>query len=103
MCTGHPDNYGARRLDLPNTPRSWQSGGMLTNSGWDGLMQFAHGFKMGMAGTEIGGDLQHLIAYPGIVEPTIDNLSGTWLRKVTHLKVLQYTDKAPEWDGGVLG
>jgi len=103
MCTGHPDDYGARRLDLPNTPASWQAGGLLTDRGWDGLMQFAHGFKMGLAGSEIGGDLQHLIAYPGIVDPTPDNLSGTWLRKVTHLKVLQYTDKAPDWDGGVLG
>lgn len=101
--TGHSDDYAARRLDMPNTPLRWQTDTMLNDRGWDGMMSCAHGLRMGMAGSDIGGDLQHLIAYPNIVDPTVDNLSGTWLRRVTHLKVLQYTDKAPEWDGGVLG
>jgi hypothetical protein len=103
MHTGHSDDLAARRLVLPQTPLSWQTDGMLNDGGWDALMEFAFGFKMGTAAFDIGGDLQHLIAYPGIVPVSIDNLSGTLLRPVTHLKVLQYTDKAPDWDGGVLG
>jgi hypothetical protein len=51
---------------------------------------------MGLAADEIGGDLQHIIAYPGIVQPTIENLGGVLFRKVTHLKVMQYPDKAPD-------
>jgi hypothetical protein len=76
---------------------------MLNDAGWDALMECAFGLKMGLAGNDIGGDMQHLIAYPAILPPSVDNLSGTCLRRVTHLKVLQYTDKAPDWDGGVLG
>src|SRR4029453_1869453 len=103
MHTGHSDDYAARALVLPQTPLSWQTDSMLNDRGWDALMEFAFGLRMGLAGSELGGDLQHLIAYPNIVEPTVDNLSGTYLRRVTYLKVLQYVDKAPDWDGGPLG
>jgi len=103
MHTGHSDDLGARRLVLPNTPLRFQTDGLLNDRGWDAIMEFAFGFKMGTGGNEIGGDLQHLIAYPGIVDVTPTNLAGVGLRRVTHLKVLQYTDKAPDWDGGVLG
>jgi len=103
MHTGHSDELAARRLVLPNTPLSWQTDTLLNDRGWDAVMECAFGLKMGLAGTELGSDLQHLIAYPGIVPVSIDNLSGTGLRRVSHLKVLQYTDKAPNWDGGILG
>lgn len=101
--TGHSDDIAARAFVLPQTPLAWQTDGMLNDGGWDAVMEFAFGLKMGLAGNDIGGDLQHLLAYPGIVPVSIDNLSGTGLRRVTHLKVLQYVDKAPDWDGGVLG
>jgi len=101
MHTGHADNKAARGLYLPSTPLSWQSGGMLTSRGWDALLSWAQGFKMGLAGSELGGDIQHVIAYPGIVPATVDNLGGVLFRRVTHLKVLQYTDKAPDFQGGL--
>lgn len=101
MHTGHSDNLAARRLYLPSTPLTWQSGGMLTDRGWDSLMTWAQGVKMGLAGDELGGDLQHLIAYPHVADVTIENLTGVGFRRVTHLKVLQYTDKCPDFDGGL--
>lgn len=101
MHTGHSDNYAARRITLPSTPAVWQADGMLTSRGWDSLMAWAQGLRMGLAADDLGGDLQHLIAYPGVVEPTIDNLNGVGFRRVTHLKVLQFTDKAPNFDGGI--
>lgn len=101
MHTGHTDNYAAREIVLPSTPLRWQAGGLLSEDGWDSLMQWAFGVRMGLAGEDIGGDLQHIIAYPHIVEPSIDNLAGVLFRKVTHLKVLQYTDKAPDLPSGL--
>jgi hypothetical protein len=74
---------------------------MLTSRGWDSLMVWAQGVKMGLAGDELGGDLQHLISYRGLIDPSPSNLSGVLFRRVTHLKVLQYTDKAPDWQGGI--
>lgn len=101
MHTGHGDEAAVRRITLPSTPLSWQADGMLTDRGWDSLMAWAQGVKMGLAGDELGGDLQHIIAYPHIIPATIENLSGTLFRRVTHLKVLQYTDKAPDFNGGL--
>jgi hypothetical protein len=99
--TGHGDGYSLRAITLPGTPVGWQRNGMLTEGGWDSLMAWAHGLRMGLAGAEIGGDLQHLIAYPYLFPPTPGNLSGTFLRRVTHLRVLQYTDKAPDFTSGL--
>jgi hypothetical protein len=101
MHTGHSDNYASRRLYLPSTPANWQSAGLLNARGWDSLMVWAHGVKMGLAGLEIGGDLGHIIAYPFIIDPEPGNLGGVLFRKVTHLKVMQFTDKAPEWTGNI--
>lgn len=101
MHSGHADNYAARRITLPATPIAWQEDGILTPRGWDELMAWAQGVRMGLAADDIGGDLQHLIAYPHVVEPTIENLNGVGFRRVTHLKVLQFTDKAPDLPSGL--
>jgi len=101
LHTGHGDSKGPQLLQLPSTPIAWQTDTMLNDRGWDSLMTWAHGVKMGLAGDEIGGDLQQLIMYPAAVDPTIENLSGTLFRRVTHIKVLQYTDRCPDFDGGI--
>jgi hypothetical protein len=96
MHTGHADDYAARRLFAPAAPRTWVEDTILSKRGWDSMMMWAHGIKMGLAADEIGGDLQHIIAYPGIVPASIENPAGVLFRRVTHLKVVQYTDKAPD-------
>jgi hypothetical protein len=101
MHTGHSDNLAARRLYLPSTPLRWQTDTMLNGAGWDSLLTWAQGVRMGLAADDLGGDLQHLIAYPRIIEPTLENLAGVGFRTVSHLKVLQYTDKCPDFDGGL--
>jgi hypothetical protein len=101
MDTGHGDNAALRCIHLPSTPLVWQSGGMLTDRGWDSLMCWAQGLRMGLAGEDLGGDLQHIIAFPRIIPPTLENLAGVLFRKVGWLRVLQYTDKAPDFPGGL--
>lgn len=101
MHTGHSDNLAARRLVLPSTPAAWQTDTMLNSRGWDSLLTWAQGISMGLAGDTLGGDLQHLIAYPRIIDPSPSNLAGVLFRRVTHLKVLQFTDKAAAFQGGI--
>jgi len=99
--TGHSDNLAARRFYLHATPVRWQTDTMLNDRGWDGMLPWAQAVSMSLAGDALGGDFQQIVAYPWIVEPYIGNLFGVGFRKVTHIKVLQYTDKCPDFDGGV--
>lgn len=99
--TGHPDNYAARGIYLPNTPLSWQSEGMLTERGWDSLLTWAQGLKMGLPDGDGDADLRHLVMYNGAVTPSLENLGGVGFREVTHLKVMQFTDKAPDFTYGL--
>lgn len=99
--TGDTDAYAVRAIHLPETPINWQTDRMLNDRGWDSLMTWAQGVKMGLAGDELGGDLQHLLRYSRIVPPSIDNLGGVLFRRVTHLKVMQFTDKAPDFTGSL--
>lgn len=101
LHTGHADGYAARRLYLPSTPLSWQADGMLTARGWDALMPIMQGASMGLSADVMGGDLQLLNAYPRVIPPTLENLAGVLFRRVTHLKVMQYTDKAPDYNSDV--
>lgn len=101
LHTGHSDDLAPQLLQLPSTPIAWQTDTMLNERGWSNLMTWAQGVKMGLAADDLGGDLQQLIAYPRIIEPTTENLSGTLFRKVTHIKVLQFTDTCPDFAGGL--
>lgn len=104
MHTGHTDSYAARRLFLPAIPTVWHSDGMLNDRGWDSMMTWAQGVKMGLAWETsggLGGDMQHLLAYPYIIPPTIGNFGGVLFRPVKWLKVCQYLGKAPELPSGL--
>lgn len=94
--TGHADNYAARRVFAAGMPRNWQSQGLLTERGWDGMMQWAHMMSMGMSSYFNGGQVQLLLAYPGLIPPKPENITGIAFRLVTDIRVCQYTDKAPE-------
>ena len=99
MLTKHPDNAGRRRLFMPGAPRDWSSGGMLTTQGWEQLLAHAAGCMLGLAEPGLVSGLEWLIAYPNVLEASLANLPGVAFRRVTHLRVCQHTDKAPEPSG----
>jgi hypothetical protein len=94
--TGHSDSFGRRQHYLYGMPFNWQDGAMLTERGWDGAMGYAHLLAMGMQKHFIDGNLQHLIAYWGVIPAEVGNFWGVGFRRVTSYNVFQYVDKAPE-------
>jgi hypothetical protein len=43
--------------------------------------------------------VEWLLAYPGTLEPTPDNLTGVAFRRVNHVRVCYHTDRAPDVGG----
>lgn len=99
MLTGHGDDDGKRRWFLPGAPSHWTRGGLLTVDGYEALLPHATGCMLGLATPGLGSGIEWLIAYPGILQETPGNLTGTAFRKVTHLRVVHHLDKAPEVTG----
>lgn len=94
--SGHRDDYGSRRLFAAGMPIGWSNSGLLTEAGWDGLMDWAFLITMGMSAYFSGGSLQLLLGYPGFMPPTVENLTGMQFRLATSIRVCQYTDRAPD-------
>lgn len=96
FVTEHDDRFGRARHYLYGMPFNWQDGDFLTDRGWDGAIAYAHTLALGMSAVFSGGQLQHLIAYWGVIPATLDNLLGVGFRRVASYNVFQHVDKAPE-------
>lgn len=99
LLTGHPDDDGKRRLFMPGMPRDWAEHGLLTKRGWEHLLQHARGLIMGLGVESPLHSVEWLLAYPGALEPSVDNPTGVAFRFVKHVRVCSHTDKAPEVTG----
>lgn len=99
MLTGHADDDGKRRFFFPGAPRGWVKDGLLQKEGWEHLLPHAAGCMLGLQEPALSSGLEWLIAYPGVLESTLENFTGVAFRRVTHLRVCHHTDKAPEVTG----
>lgn len=99
MLTGHPDDDGKRRFFLPGVPRNWVADGLLTPAGWEELMGHARSIIMGLGAEGGAQPLDWLWAYPGALEPTLENPVGVAFRRVRHIRVCYHTDRAPDVSG----
>lgn len=96
MHTGHLDRLATRRLPLPGIPYRWIADRLVTVGGRQALEAVGQLMIMGMGGTLTGSPMTWLVAYPGLLEPTISNPSGVAFRTVEYLRVQWHTMKAPE-------
>lgn len=99
MLTGHPDDDGKRRFFLPGVPRNWVGNGLLTAAGMESLMGHARSIIMGLGAEGGAQPLDWLWAYPGALEPTVENPTGIAFRRVVHIRVCYHTDRAPDVTG----
>lgn len=99
LHTGHDDSLARRRMFYPGIPAGWVHDGLLTGSGMQNLQTVTRGAYIGMSGQWNGGPYRWLIAYPGLLTPTIDNGDGVAFRTVEYLRVCQHTEKAPLLSG----
>lgn len=99
MMTGHLDDDGKRRWFLPGAPQHWHDGELLNTTGFEELIPHARGIMLGLASPGLGSGIELLIAYPGLLEPNLENMTGTAFRRVTHMRVVHHLDKSPEVSG----
>lgn len=96
LHTGHMDRWARRRVPLPAVPSSWVRDGSLTSGGWGITRTLAQALMLGGMGAFVGSPFQLMHAYTGVVPAATDNPQGVAFRRVTHVRVVQFTDKAPD-------
>lgn len=89
------DDFSGRRFFTPGMPREWCDGELLTDAGWDNLMNLIGGWACGAMGYFGNGQLSLLNAHPHSCDEELGNLGGVGFRLVSSLRVCQYVDKAP--------
>lgn len=99
LVTGEDPRWN-RRVFLPSVPRSWASGGLLTTSGWENLLEYARAAFMGLQWLAPDPVAQWMVAYPGVVPVSLTNINGVGFRPVKEVRVCWHTDKAPTPPGG---
>ena len=101
LCTltGHGDSDGRRRFYLPGAPANYVANGLLQKAGFEALIEHATGCMLGLATPDLGSGIEWLHAYPGILEPSPENVVGIAFRRVVHCRVLWHVEKAPEVTG----
>lgn len=99
--TGHPDDFAARRYFHFGMPATWRDGDLISSAGWDNVMAWAQAVAMATAAAFVGGTMQQLLMYPGVVDQTPENLLGVAFRRVSSLRVCHYLDKAPDLSLGL--
>lgn len=95
------DELSGRRFFTPGMPAAWAADGMLTDAGWDGLMNLINGWAMGLMGYFVGGSFSLFNVHVGVIDPSLSNPAGAGLRLVHSLRACQYVDKAPDLTVGL--
>jgi hypothetical protein len=95
FLTGDNDGSGSRRVFIPAMPSGWAADDLLTRDGAEQLQALARGLYIGA--TEAGGasSMVLLNAYPRMFEGDGLMVHPVGFRKVTHIRVCQYTERAP--------
>jgi hypothetical protein len=101
LHSGEADDWAARRFFVPGMPRSWQADGLLTDTGWDGLMAWVQGVGLGGLGQLTGSEFQLLHSYFGAVDVTPENLLGVAFRTVRYLRLHHHVAKVPDLSLGI--
>lgn len=99
MHTGHLDRLSTRRMAVPGVPYRWINERLVTVGGRQALEALGQLMVMGMCGTLTGAPMVWMLAYPGLLEPTIENPSGVAFRRMEYLRICWHTTKAPEPSG----
>lgn len=90
-----------RRMAIFGFPRGWHEDGMLNEAGWDGGMLLGNVMGASFQHDAIGGGMQQLLHWTGVVPFSIDNIFGVAFRRVTSYSVCQYLGKAPDYELGL--
>lgn len=101
MMTPDPHPRYSRRLFLPGAPGAWHDDGLLTRSGFEQMMELGRGLIMGFKPFFPDPAANWLIAYRGVLPDTLENPLGVAFKQVTHLRICQHTDRAPDNAGFV--
>lgn len=86
----------SKRIYLPCMPANWQHDGLLTDRGWDALMQQCFTMAMGASAYFAGGEVQMLSCWPRYRRPTVEDITGVAFLLVSDYRVCQYTDRFPD-------
>ena len=96
MHSGFTGKYAKRPLYLPNLPIAWQDGGVLSETGRNGLYGLAATLFMGLNEILYTSPTAWLLAFPRLVTATPSNVSGVAFRRVQWIRIHSYCDKAPD-------
>lgn len=91
MNTGKLDPLGSRRLYLGGIPARWVAHRLLTEVGMRALEGQAQAMVMGLCGHLTGSPLRWLIAYPNLLDATLENPQGVAFRRVEYVAVAHHT------------
>lgn len=96
VMLAHPgDNDSRRRLFMAGAPERFATGDLLDTDGFEALVAHCQGLMLGLASPGLGSGIEWLLAYPGMLEHSLDNFTGVAFRRVQHLRVVHHLDKAP--------
>jgi len=96
LHTGHADGLARRRFYLGGMPSTWTSGRLLNVEGAERLQELARGMIVGLVTGSGHLPMRLLLAYPrkldlgGVFGPVVG------FRFVEHIRVCQYTERAPD-------
>lgn len=93
--SGRMDRFALRTFHFVGSPRSWSSGGLLTDVGMRTIENTAQAYKIAMERPLGLGPIQWLNAYRNIGQPGTSGHLVVGVREVEYVRVCHHTGKAP--------